>query len=134
MTYEWFQSRDFLYRSHVTLLSLVTWPIVSPGDVVTLSCNGPDGWPFPKTTWFFNDNPIKPDENVDGLSPAPNQYGDLIFPFAQPKDSGNYGCTLTNDEGSKSNYHDNYVLKVAASDDTSVDNVKTSEWFVFIIF
>jgi len=22
------------------------------GNVFTLKCNGPDGWPYPKTTWF----------------------------------------------------------------------------------
>ncbi|KAL5270637.1 hypothetical protein ACHWQZ_G001366 [Mnemiopsis leidyi] len=109
-------------------VSPCTTSSIVEGDVVTLFCNGPDGWPFPKTTWFFNDSPIT--NNEDGLSPAPNQYGDLVFPFAQPEDSGNYACSLTNDEGSKSNYNANYNLQVASSPDTSIDNAKTSEWLM----
>ena len=92
----------------------------------TLKCNGPDGWPFPKTTWFFNDEAIS--NNKGGLSAAPNQYGDLVFPWAQPSDSGKYTCGVTNDEASRSNGNPYYDVQVASAPDTSVENAKTSEW------
>ena len=63
---------------------------ITEGDVFTLKCNGPDGWPYPKTSWSFNDKGISANDN--GLSATVNQYGDLVFPWADPNQSGLYHC------------------------------------------
>ena len=60
-----------------------------------LKCNGPDAWPYPTTTWYFNEDNALTD-NSNGIDPCPNQYGDLVFPWADPtRHSGKYGCTVS---------------------------------------
>ena len=45
------------------------------GDVFTLKCNGPQGYPYPKTTWWKNDVAITQSNN--GLDPTIDASGTL---------------------------------------------------------